>query len=95
MILSSGNFSPIVPVDANKISEGLIFIGFSSSILFFSDSCTDKKSAKFTKLLNPFSPVKAFAFLVFTSSALIFLLLIFMFHFIFSEIIFDCVYTDA
>ena len=43
------------------------------------------------KLLNPSFPVKAFAFLALINKALIFFFEIFKFHFIFSEINFDCV----
>ena len=91
LIFSVGNFSPIVPVHANNISFESIFSGFSSSFFCFRDSSSDKLSAKTFNPLNPSFPVKAFAFRVLTKIALIFFLLIFKFHLIFSEINFDCV----
>ena len=95
MILSTGNFSPIVPVHANIISFGLIFFGQSSSIICLSDKFLDKSKDNSFKDLKPFDPVNAFAFLVLTKRAVNFLESIFWFHFMFSEIILDCVKTDA
>ena len=71
-ILSLGNFSPIVPVQAKIISVGFILNGFSSSSFCLSESLLDNSSANNFKLLYPSLPVKAFAFLVLTRSALIF-----------------------
>ena len=89
LIFSVGKVSPIVPVHANSMSVGFIFSGFSSSSFCFSVNIFDKSSAKSLSPLKPFLPVNAFAFLVLTNKAFIFLVLIFKFHFIFSEINLD------
>ena len=90
-----GKTSPIVPVLPNNISFGFteFFISSSSDILIV--SLLDNSSAICAIPLKPNVPVNELAFLVFINKAFIELLFILWFHLIFSEIIFDCVYTDA
>ena len=95
LIFSIGNFSPIVPVDANSSSSDLIFTGFSSSLICFVESFSANKFAIVLIFLKPSFPVKQFAFLVLIKTPFTFLGFILTFHLIFSDIIFDCVYTEA
>ena len=85
----------MVPVQPNIISLGEIFFGLSSSDFCLLDNNFAASSAISLKELKPLEPVKQFALRALTISALILLLLIDKFHFIFSEITFDLVYTDA
>ena len=84
-----------MPVQPNNILLETIFFGLSSSVFCFSDSPLDNSKEISFKALKPSGPVSAFAFLVLTKSAYILFDLIFLFHFKFSDIIFDWVKTEA
>ena len=95
LIFSVGNSSPIVPVHANRTSSTSTFFGFSSSAICFSVNFLERSVEIFFKASKPCFPVNALAFLELINIALIFLFFILLFHFIFSETIFDWVYTLA
>ena len=95
LIFSNGNLSPIVPVQPKSISFEEICFGASSSLFCISVNFEDKSKEIFFNASWPSGPVNALAFLVLTNNANIFFALIFLFHFRFSDINFDWVYTEA
>ena len=77
------------------MSFGVIFFELSSSCSCFLVNSDEIVSDSFFKLSYPCLPVKALAFRVLTNREKILLLFCFKFHLIFSDTIFDCVYTEA
>ena len=92
----TGNFSPITPVDANKMS-----LIFTVSLIPVSDldSFIVKHLLNFfdimSRLSKPCLPVNVFAFFVFTNNAFILFLFDFWFHLIDSETMLLVVTNDA
>ena len=88
LICSTGNSSPITPVDA-KIKSLIFTVSFVP--FWFLDSfivnILDKFFANISILSFPCFPVNVFAFLVFTNSPLIIFLCELLFHEINSEVI--------